>query len=102
MFYSSESAINILNDMLQYEHIEAGRNNNAYIHSYIHTPTLWWWSGNNCDYTAVFTGTFHLSCVALSMFNVLENKFVWVQVLCSQKDIRFIVTDTSMATSHGY
>ena len=37
MFYSSESAINILNDMLQYEHIEAGRNNNAYIHTYIHT-----------------------------------------------------------------
>ena len=31
MFYSSESAINILNDMLQYEHIEAGNNNNMYV-----------------------------------------------------------------------
>jgi hypothetical protein len=25
MFFSSESAINILNDLLQYEHMEAGR-----------------------------------------------------------------------------
>ena len=26
MFFSSESAINLLNDLLQYEHIEAGNN----------------------------------------------------------------------------
>ena len=44
MFFSSESAINILNDLLQYEHMEAGGSHNllyvhmhTYIHTYIHT-----------------------------------------------------------------
>ena len=49
----------------------------------------------------MFIGTFHLSCVALSMVNVLENKFLWAQVLCSQKDIHFSVTDSSLATTYG-
>lgn len=30
MFFSSESSINILNDLLQYEHIEAGTNFNTF------------------------------------------------------------------------
>jgi signal transduction histidine kinase len=31
MFFSSESAINLLNDLLQYEHIEAGKNPTTYV-----------------------------------------------------------------------
>ena len=37
MFFSSESAINILNDLLQYEHIEAG----SKIVSYVSLLLVW-------------------------------------------------------------
>eukprot|EP01036_Dinobryon_divergens_P034723 gene34723-biopygen27455 len=69
MFFSSESAINILNDLLQYENIEAGN--------------------------------FRLSCAALSLVNVLENKFGWANVMASQKGVAFQVNDTSFATEFG-
>jgi signal transduction histidine kinase len=95
MFFSSESAINILNDLLQYEHIEAGMQQykaasfNPSI-DYIYV----------CHYIAI--GTFRLSCEALSLVNVLENKFGWANVMASQKGVAFRVNDTSLATEFGH
>ena len=46
-------------------------------------------------------GTFRLSCEALSLVNVLENKFGWANVMASQKGVAFTVTDASLATEFG-
>ena len=47
------------------------------------------------------TGTFRLSCEALSLVNVLENKFGWANVMANQKGVAFRVNDTSLATEFG-
>jgi hypothetical protein len=47
------------------------------------------------------TGTFRLSCDALSLVNVLENKFGWANVMASQKSLVFCVNDSTMATEFG-
>ena len=46
-------------------------------------------------------GTVRLSCEALSLVNVLENKFGWANVMASQKGVAFRVNDTSLATEFG-
>jgi hypothetical protein len=46
-------------------------------------------------------GTFRLSCDALSLVNVLENKFGWANVMASQKGVEFCVNDSTLATEFG-
>ena len=92
MFFSSESAINILNDLLQYEHIESGRQ-----HELVMILQL----GEYLIILPSTIGTFRLSCEALSLVNVLENKFGWANVMASQKGVAFRVNDTSLATEFG-
>lgn len=49
----------------------------------------------------LLTGTFNLSCNALSMVRFLENKFAWAHVVASQKGVVFSVQDSSLATEFG-
>lgn len=93
MFSASESAINILNDLLQYEHIEAGatlsKHGGASIeHRLKHANT-------------VIVGTFSMEMAWTRLANVFENKLGWASILALQKGISFDVADKTVASEFG-
>ena len=87
MFAASESAINILNDLLQYEHMEAGCR--SQIRNF---PAL---------NTVFHAGNLNLEPTWVPLARALENRFGWAMILADQSDISFEIRDETSATEFG-
>ena len=91
IFSASGSSIDILDDLLIYEHIDSG-DNNTYVSLYIRSPTyfLYWYMHNT-------TGAFALDLSWHSMLTFLTGKFAWANILADKKTVRLTIQDNPLA-----
>ena len=91
IFSSSESAIDILNDLLQYEQIDAG--------SCIERPL-----NNNTLMCTVLvpTGIFKLEQSWRGLDGSFHNKLSWAQILADRSNVALSIEDSTLATASPY
>lgn len=91
MFSASDSAINILNDLLQYEHMDAGALSSP-IPSAGKAVAQWGWG---------LTGTFKLDLGWKPLLQLLEGKLKWASFMARTKDLVFEMQDDTIVTQEG-
>jgi len=90
IFAASGSAISILNDLLNYEHIDAG--NVCYLKR----------TFNRNDWTVQLIGTFKLEMEYLPLLRLFDDKLNWARLMARSKGIAFSVEDATDATESGF
>lgn len=88
MTVATKSAVNILNDVLDYEQIDAGKLSKYLILPSAITPPL-------------LSGILKLDLGWFPLARFFEDKFIWAEMMASTKQIRLTIEDNTVATVAG-